>query len=211
MAGNLVTLLIANNNGPRRDLRGNALVGPPPKRSAVSASLPANIRRSFFARQYQTIGMLTSTKVSLGLGYVQFLTEQSTADELTNITHQISYDGVHFSSITPESQFDLGGNPFWYRVLLERLDSNFNLKSTPVPTPGQDPEAADYYKVGNMSRSTLATTSSNGRSIWTFSLRPSIPAAGRSFSGKSLCRGRCRCTRVRRSWDRKNTSSPTTR
>jgi hypothetical protein len=66
-------------------------------------------------------------------------------------TLPISYDGVHFSSITPESQFDLGGNPFWYRALLERLDSNFNLKSTPVATPGQDPEAADYYKLGNMS------------------------------------------------------------
>lgn len=106
---------------------------------------------SFYARQYATVGLLTSKRIdSLDLGFVNFNTVQRVAEELTSLTHQISYDGVHYTSVTPGTQFDLGGKPFWYRSYLERLDSNFDLKAAPVAVPGQDPDAATYYKVKNV-------------------------------------------------------------
>lgn len=106
---------------------------------------------AFYARQYATVGLLTSRSIdTLDLGFVNFSTVERSAEELTSITHQTSYDGVHYTSVTPGTQFDLGGKPFWYRSYLERLDSNFDLRAAPVAVPGQDPGAATYYKVSNV-------------------------------------------------------------
>jgi hypothetical protein len=84
------------------------------------------------------------------LGIVTFQTIQSTASQLTAITHQISFDGMQYVAIHPGQQIDLGGKRFWFRSLMERLDGNFDQISQPIDSPGQDPGLSDYYRVNNV-------------------------------------------------------------
>lgn len=106
---------------------------------------------SFFARRYDTIGRLVTLPIySPGLGKVVFRAEQVKADELTSITHQLSYDGVHYQAIRPDQVLDLESSPFWYSAHCERLDSNFDDKAAPLATPGTDPAQTGYYKVSGI-------------------------------------------------------------
>jgi hypothetical protein len=106
---------------------------------------------SLSALKYQTTGKLQSKPIDFPeLGIVVFQTIQSTASQLTAITHQISFDGMQYVAIHPGQQIDLGGKRFWFRSLMERLDGNFDQISQPIESPGQDPGLSDYYKVNNV-------------------------------------------------------------
>lgn len=109
---------------------------------------------SLSRRKYSNTGSLQSTRIDSPEGQCYFSTEQSTVDTLTSITHQFSFDGVHFQVASPDSTLNVGG-PFWYRAVLERADSNFEQASQPVRVSGTDPAISPNYNINGITTTDL--------------------------------------------------------
>ena len=101
-------------------------------------------------RRYGNSAMAQSLRIDAPQGTVAFRAEQHAAAALTSISHQISTDGVHFQGIVPGQQLAVGNKGFWYRVRMERMDSNFDQASAPLDLPGQDPDIATGITVSSI-------------------------------------------------------------
>lgn len=99
----------------------------------------------FYRRRYSAAGRLVTTKIDAPTGTVVFTTDQRTTSPLTSITHQISYNGVHFQVIQPGDKITLKSNPFWYGAVLERSSSRFNDAGSPVEPTTADPLASTDF------------------------------------------------------------------
>ena len=111
------------------------------------------LRNVYFSqRRFGTSATVQTKQIDVPAGALVFHSQEHGADLLTSITHQVSTDGSHFQAIASGQQVDVGGGPFWYRGVLERLDSNFDQASNPVETRSDDPGLSDTYR--------LTTTSS---------------------------------------------------
>ena len=98
----------------------------------------------FSQRKVTSSGQVQSLQISQPLGNVVFRAAQHTADKLTSITHQVSTDNIHYSSVAPGQTLALAV-PYWYRGILTRLDSNFDQAAAPVDMPGTDPSLNPDY------------------------------------------------------------------
>lgn len=100
---------------------------------------------ALWARRYQSTGQLTSVAISTPTGTVNFTTQQNTFFPYVNITHQISYDNVAFTAITPGTPIALTSSPFYYRAVLERSASIFrNAQGVLNQTPLDPVPSANY-------------------------------------------------------------------
>lgn len=108
-------------------------------------------------RLYNSAGQFTSKPITTPTGTVIFNTLQRIATQLTTITHQLSYDGVHFFVIQPGEQISLVSSPFWYRAQLDRIVDSFNSAASPLTPDTGDPSISVNYVV-----STINTTNLNG-------------------------------------------------
>jgi hypothetical protein len=108
----------------------------------------------FSQRRVSASGQVQSKQITQPLGAVVFRAAQHTADKLTSITHQVSTDNIHYSSVTPDQTLTLDV-PYWYRAVLTRLDSNFDQAAAPVDMPGTDPGLNPDYTLQNTATTDL--------------------------------------------------------
>lgn len=108
-------------------------------------------------RVYDSAGQFTSKPITSPSGTIIFNTLERVATQLTTITHQLSYDGVHFFVIKPGEQFTLTSSPFWYRAQLDRIVDSFSSAASPLSSETGDPNISPNYVV-----STINTTNLNG-------------------------------------------------
>jgi hypothetical protein len=106
-------------------------------------------------RLYASAGQFTSNAITTPSGTVIFNTLQRTATQLTVITHQLSYDGVHFFVIQPEQQIVLTSSPFWYRAQLDRVVDAFTSAASPLSSDTGDPNVSANYVVGGINTTNL--------------------------------------------------------
>ncbi len=99
---------------------------------------------SIISRRYQSTGTLVSTKITSPIGDVTFSTDQIVKSPLTSISHQISYNGVNFSAISPGA-ITINTSPFWYRAVLERFSSRFDDAASPIAPTNADPLVNPNY------------------------------------------------------------------
>jgi hypothetical protein len=98
-------------------------------------------------RRYSSTGQLTSAAIAAPTGRVLFTTDELTTTPYTGITHQISYDGTQFTVISPGDVITLQSSPFYYRALLERSTSKFDVTQGPLIQSPLDPLASANYTV----------------------------------------------------------------
>src|ERR1035441_7377535 len=108
----------------------------------------------FSQRRVTASGQVQSLQIMQPLGNVVFRAAQHTADQLTSITHQVSTDNIHYSSVAPDQTLNLAV-PYWYRAVLTRLDSNFDQAAAPVDMPGDDPGLNPNFTLSNTATTDL--------------------------------------------------------
>jgi hypothetical protein len=104
---------------------------------------------TFFTRRYSASAILATNPISNPNGTVKFTSVEKTNAPLTSITHQISYNGVHYTAITPGDVISLTSTPFWYKAVLERSSSQFDEEQNPLIEDGMDPSASPNYTLRN--------------------------------------------------------------
>jgi len=105
----------------------------------------------FSARTYDTTASVQTDPITFdSLGMVNFDAVSHQADQLTSITHQISYDGLSFQGLVPGQEIDLGATTCWYRAMLQRLDANFAQAASPINDPGADPATTGWFQINNI-------------------------------------------------------------
>jgi hypothetical protein len=110
---------------------------------------------SFFSRKYAAQGTIQSLRCDAPVGNCTFTADTLTKDNLTSISHQISFDGVNFHAIQNGDLFNVPG-PFWYKALFSRSDSNFDTISNPLVPTGVDPVASDNYQIGSITTTNIS-------------------------------------------------------
>lgn len=103
---------------------------------------------------YSSTGQLTSIPITAPTGNVVFTTVQNVFPPYATITHQLSYNGIQFTSINPGNTIALTSTPFFYRAILERSASSFSSKSALNQSP-LDPVTSDYYTLNNSTTTPL--------------------------------------------------------
>lgn len=106
-------------------------------------------------RIYASSGQFTSNPITTPSGIVVFSTLQRVAAQLTSITHQLSYDGVHFQVIQPADVITLTSSPFWYRVQLNRIVDAFSSAASPLAEGNGDPSVSPNYVIGAITSTNL--------------------------------------------------------
>jgi hypothetical protein len=106
-------------------------------------------------RQYNSSALFTTNPISVPTGTVLFNSSQRIYDQLTSITHQLSYDGAHFQVIQPNTEIALASIPFWYRAQLNTLPSGFNTAASPLFAANGDPSLSGNYVLGNITTTDL--------------------------------------------------------
>ena len=101
-------------------------------------------------RTYATAGQLTSSPITTPAGNVLFSPVQRIYNQLTNIVHQLSYDGANFQVITPGQIIALASSPFWYRALLSTNVNAFSSVASPLILPQGDPNLSTNYTLGTI-------------------------------------------------------------
>lgn len=109
-------------------------------------------------RTYSNTGLLTSNPISSPSNAVTFNTLQRTYNQLTSITHQLSYDGAHFQVIIPGSILTLTSSPFWYRAQLQTIVAGFTTAASPLATGSGDPNYSANYVIQNITSSALSSS-----------------------------------------------------
>jgi hypothetical protein len=99
--------------------------------------------------KYSSNGTLQTVPISGPIGTVVFEADTMTANKLTSVSHQISSDGFAFTSIQPGEVLGLADSPYWYRAVLERLDSNFSQVASAVTV--EDPATATTFTLSGSS------------------------------------------------------------
>lgn len=115
--------------------------------------------RGLFTRQrlYAASGLFTSNPINKPVGSVIFMPTQRIYPQLTAITHQLSYDGVHFQVIQPQQEIALVSSPFWYRAQLETIADGFNSSASPLLANNGDPNLSPNYVIGTITTTTLSS------------------------------------------------------
>lgn len=93
---------------------------------------------SVFRRSYQASGELVSKPISSPSGSCVLSVDDLVEDGLTQVTLQVSDDGVHFSNVVP-GVVTLP-SPFWFKALFERSNRAFEQQQVPL-----DPAPASVY------------------------------------------------------------------
>lgn len=101
-------------------------------------------------RVYAASGQFTTNPISAPAGTVSFASSQRLFNQLTSITHQLSYDGVHFFVIQPGDEVILTSSPFWYRAQLDRIADSFSSAASPLAQGNNDPNISANYVLGNI-------------------------------------------------------------
>jgi hypothetical protein len=100
------------------------------------------------SRKFGSSGSISTTPILQPSGSVQFSTIQTVPAPYTSITHQISYNGVTYTSINPGDLLTLTQVPFWYRAILERSVAAFSSPASPVASINSDPLQNASYILG---------------------------------------------------------------
>ncbi len=111
---------------------------------------------SLIQRSYQPSATITSKPQTTPSGVVLFQTDQVEFPPFTSIAHQISSDGMLFTTVQP-GLLTLP-NPWWYRAVFSRSSAAFTNNSTPLSPSTIDPENSSAYTLVN---STCIVISSN--------------------------------------------------
>jgi hypothetical protein len=106
-------------------------------------------------RVFATSGQFTTNPINAPTGVVNFATLQRIYNQLTSITHQLSYDGVHFSVIQPGDSIVLASSPFWYRAQLIVITDAFTSAASPLAQGTGDPDISSNYTLGNITSTNL--------------------------------------------------------
>jgi hypothetical protein len=106
-------------------------------------------------RVFASSGQFTSKPIYTPTGLVNFATVQRIYNQLTQITHQLSYDGVHFSVIQPGQSISLVSSPFWYRAQLDVVTAAFSSAASPLAQGNGDPGISPNYTLGNITSTNL--------------------------------------------------------
>jgi hypothetical protein len=118
---------------------------------------------AFSSRQYGSTGAVNSSPLTLSTGVYSFATTESNDPELGTISHQLSFDGVHFTAVQPGDTFSTPG-PTWYRAQLTRNDAAFtNVAADPLVAAsgrlsGQDPAVQSNYTLVDSDTHILGTS-----------------------------------------------------
>ena len=94
-------------------------------------------------RSYQSSASLTSNPQTTPTGSVLFEVDQNVFSPYVSITHQISSDGVNFTTIKP-GKITLSSN-WWYRALLSTSSAAFSQGSQPLLPTTADPSYSTGY------------------------------------------------------------------
>jgi hypothetical protein len=106
-------------------------------------------------RVFATSGQFTSNPIYTPTNSVNFAAIQRIYNQLTAITHQLSYDGVHFSVIQPGDSIILVSSPFWYRAQLTVITDAFSSAASPLAQGSGDPNISPNYVIGTITSSNL--------------------------------------------------------
>lgn len=105
---------------------------------------------SISQRRYQATGQLTSIPITKPTGVVSLSATALMFSPYTSVTHQISYDGVSFSAISPGSKITLLTSPFYHRVLLSTNTSVFSNPQGPLNQSPLDPVSSSNYSLSTV-------------------------------------------------------------
>lgn len=153
-------------DGTSNKFSGDVIIDFPPRHAAVMRIVMIDqigagsigIRNlSVSQRRYGATGQLTTNPITSPTGNVNFSVTQNVFAPYVTITHQISYDGVSFSVINP-GLIQLLSSPFWYRAVLERSSTRFDLAQGPLAQNTLDPTQSPNYSI----ISTVTTPLGNG-------------------------------------------------
>jgi len=106
-------------------------------------------------RVFASSGQFTTNPIYAPTVVVNFAALQRIYNQLTSITHQISYDGVHFSVIQPGDEIVLVSSPFWYRAQLTVISDAFSSAASPLSQGTGDPDISPNYVIGNITSTNL--------------------------------------------------------
>jgi hypothetical protein len=146
-------------NGRSGKFAGSVIVDFPP-RHASSIRLViedrVNVARialraiTLSRKRYSSAGILTSKPITSPIGPVTFSVVSQMNAPLTDIIHQISSNGVHFSAIQP-GNITIGSPLFWYRANFQRTAKAFDSQQSPlIPNTG-DPAFSPNYTINRVS------------------------------------------------------------
>jgi len=99
-------------------------------------------------RKYSNSGFFVTDPITAPSGRALFSASSSTVNNLTSLSHQISYDGNCFTAIAPGDILSVGSQ-FWYKAAFNRLDANFASAAVPLAQPGAAPAASPNYTVSS--------------------------------------------------------------
>lgn len=102
-------------------------------------------------RVYAAAGQFTSNPITQPIGIVTFNTLQRIYNQLTSITHLLSYDGANFQVIQPGQVINLTSSPFWYRAQLSTIAAGFTSAASPLAQGNSGPNISSNYVLGNIS------------------------------------------------------------
>ena len=142
---------------------------------------------TFSSRKYGSTGTVNSAPLTLSAGAYGFASVENCDPELGSISHQLSFDGVHFVSIQPGDKFSTPG-PTWYRAQLARNDAAFtNVAANPLVAggrfAGQDPAVQKNYTLVDSSTRVLGKSGLIQRSLDLAGVSGSIPLAETPLPG----------------------------
>ena len=104
----------------------------------------------FHQRQYDNQAQVQTNRIDHPTGSIYFAAVQNPINALVSITHMISYDGVNFQAVQPNTEVKLAGTPFWYRGVLQRNTDNISVLSGPLAV-ANDPHISSAYTVSQTS------------------------------------------------------------
>jgi hypothetical protein len=145
-------------NGIQSKYSGDFILDFPPRHCSslrlvledrVDVALIALRALSVFSRRYSNAGFIITKPITAPTGTVRFSTIEKTVAPLTSITHQLSYNGVHFSVIQPGQEIILTSTPYWYRAVFERSTTRFDDADAPIEGINSDPLANTNFVLGS--------------------------------------------------------------
>jgi hypothetical protein len=110
---------------------------------------------SLTQRSYQPSATITSNPQTASSGQVLFQTDEVDFPPFTSVTHQISSDGMLFTTIQP-GLLTLP-NPWWYRAIFSRSSAAFTNNSTPLYPTTADPTYNGEFTLINSTSTVIST------------------------------------------------------
>lgn len=135
---------------------------------------------TFTQRTYQATGSVVSTPHTSPTGIVLFQTDSEVFDPFVSITHQISPDSVHYTTIQP-GLVTLPAT-WWYRALLNRSTQAFSTSSSAVAATTADPNVSSGFTLVSSSAVPLDPTIIE-RTLVFSNVTASIPLAEKPLPG----------------------------